>query len=193
LIGERCASARYNEPERPRSERKAGWPGHDANIVDGVSARDQQRDRLNVALAAVTCGRTTQAAVVRATRGCCSARADQYGVNVSEARWRSLGSSPRDREFAGESELVFEHWGDDAEMLAFDSTLKSAARRSDPHERARVAARTIRDHDLDSLHVAYPDGAELSADRLELVLRGPRRGRLRQRDLLIRAALDELL
>jgi hypothetical protein len=78
-------------------------------------------------------------------------------------------------------------------MLAFESTLKSAAQRSDPNERARVAARTIRDYDLDSLHIAYPDGAELAADRLELVLRGPRRGRLRQRDLVLRAALDELL
>jgi hypothetical protein len=158
-----------------------------------VSTRDQQRDRLNVAIAAVTCGRTTQAAVVRATRGCCSARADQYGVNVTESRWRSSGWSQRARDGAGESELVLEHWGGDAEMLAFESTLKSAAQRSDPYERARVAARTVRDYDLDSLHIAYPDGAELAADRLELVLRGPRRGRLRQRDLVLRAALDELL
>jgi hypothetical protein len=158
-----------------------------------VSARDQQPDRLRLAIAAVTCGRITQAAVVRATRGRSSARADQYGVFVREARWPLPGSSRRAREVAGESELVLEHWGGDAEMLAFDSTLKSAARRSDPNERARVAARTVRDYDLDSLQIAYPDGAELSADRLELVLRGPRRGRLRQRDLLIRVALDELL
>ncbi len=78
-------------------------------------------------------------------------------------------------------------------MLAFDSMLKGAARRLDAGERARVAACTIRDYDLDSLHIAYPDGAELSADRIGLVLRGPRRGRLHRRDLLIRAALGELL
>lgn len=130
--------------------------------------------------------------MVRATRGCCSARADQYGVNVTESDRRSPGSSRRARELAVEPEVVLDYWGGDAEMLAFDSMLKGTARRSDPGDRARVAARTIRDYDLDSLHIAYPDGAELSADRLGLVLRGPRRGRLRRRDLLIRAPLGEL-
>lgn len=88
---------------------------------------------------------------------------------------------------------MLEYWGGDAETLALDFKLKSAARRSDPAERARAAARTIRDYDLDSLHIAYPDGAQLSADRLGLVLRGPRQGRLGRRDLLIRVALGELL
>lgn len=157
-----------------------------------MSTRDQQQDRLSVALAAVTCGRITQAAVVRATRGRCSARADEYGVGVTESRRLSPGSSRRARELARKPELVLEHWGGDAEMLAFDSMLKGAARRSDPKERARVAARTIRDYDLDALHIAYPDGAELSADRDGLILRGPPRGRLRRRNLLLRAALGEL-
>jgi hypothetical protein len=173
--------------DAPDIEATLQWP-HDANIVGAVSARDQN-NRLSVALAAVTCGRITQAAVVQATRGSSSARADQYGVNVTESRQRSSGSGRR----AGEPELVLEHWGGDAEMLAFDSMVKSPARRSEPNERARVAARTIRDYDLDSLHIAYPDGAELSADRLGLVLRGPRRGRLGRRDLLVRAELGELL
>jgi hypothetical protein len=166
---------------------------HGANIVGAVSARGEQQDRLSVALAAVTCGRITQAAVVRATRGFCSARADKYGVNVTRSNRRSPGWSRGAREPGGEAELVLEHWGGDAEMLTFDSALKSAARRSDPRERARVAARTINDYDLDSLQIAYPDGAQLSADRFALTLRGPRRGRLRRRDLLLRAALGELL
>jgi hypothetical protein len=158
------------------------------NIVGAVSVRhEQQQDRWSVAVAAVTCGRLTQAEVVRATRGDCAARADQYGVNVTESAGRSLGA--RDPI----PELVVEHWGGDAEMLAFESTLRPYARRSDPRERARVAAETIRHYDLDSLKVTFPDGAELSADRVELVLRGPRVGRLRRRDVLIRAALSDLL
>lgn len=148
---------------------------------------------MSIALAAVTCGRLTQAAVVRASRGRCCARADQYSVNVTEPRRRSPGSRQRARKLVGEPEVVLEHWGADAEMLAFDFALKGAARLSDPAERARVAARTIRDYDLDSLHIAYPDGAELSADRIGLILRGPRRGRLRRREVLIRIALGELL
>jgi len=88
---------------------------------------------------------------------------------------------------------VLEHWGGDAEMLVLRSPLKGAARRASSLERARVAARTIRDYDLDSLHIAYPDGAELSADRVQLVLYGPRRGLLRRRDQLVRATLGELL
>jgi hypothetical protein len=140
-----------------------------------VSAREQQHDRLSLALAAVTCGRLTQAAVVHAMRGGATARADQYGVNVTER------------------ELVLEHWGGDAEMLAFDSQLRRAARRSEPGERARVAARTIRDYDLDSLLITFADGGELQADRTELVLRGPPRGRLRRRGVLVHAALGDLL
>jgi hypothetical protein len=158
------------------------------NIVGGVSARhEQQQDRWSVAVAAVTCGRLTQAEVVQAARGDCTARADQYGVNVTESAGRSLGA--RD----STPELVVEHWGGDAEMLAFESTLRPHARRSDPRERARVAAETIRHYDLDSLEITFPDGGELSADRIELVLRGPRGGRLRRRDVLIRAALADLL
>jgi hypothetical protein len=144
---------------------------------------------MNVATAAVTCGRLTQAGVVLAARGSYSARADQYGVNVTESSRGSSGPS----QGAGKPEVVLEHWGGDAEMLAFDSMLKGAVRRSDPFERARVAARTIRDYDLDSLLITYAGGAELSADRVELVLRGPRRGRLGRRAVLVRAALGELL
>jgi len=139
----------------------------------------------------VTCGRLTQAEVVRATRGVCTARADQYGVNVTESARRSPRANARRGAHA--PELVVEHWGGDAEMLAFESTLRPHARRSDPGERARVAAETIRGYDLDSLEITYPDGAELSADRIELVLRGPRSGRLRRRDVLFRAALGDVL
>jgi hypothetical protein len=148
---------------------------------------------LSVALAAVSCGRVTQAAVVRATRGLSSARADQYGVNVTEPRRRGPGSSRRVREVPDDPELVLEHWGGDAEMLAFNSLVKGSGRRSDPDARARVAARTIRSYDLDSLHISYPDGSELSGDRFGLVLRGPPRGRLRRREELFRAELGELL
>jgi hypothetical protein len=148
---------------------------------------------LNVAVAAVTCGRLTQADVVLAVRGFYTARADQYGVNVTESDWGSPGPRRRAREAAVRPEVVLEHWGGDAEMLAFESSLKGATRRSDPVERARVAARTIRDYDLDSLVVTYPNGAELSADRVELIIRGPSRGPLRRRSVLIRAALAQLL
>lgn len=159
----------------------------------GVSAIEQKQDRWSVAVAAVSCGRLSRADVVLATRGRCTARADQYGVNVTESRWPLANSRRRARKPADDQELVVEHWGGDAEMLAFQSTLTSAARRSDPVERARVAARTIRDYDLDSLRVTYPDGAELSANRDALVLRGPRRARLRARGPAIRAPLDKLL
>jgi hypothetical protein len=100
---------------------------------------------------------------VRTSRGHCYASADNYGVNVTEPRPRS----PAARDAAGEGslEVVLEHWGGDAEMLVLPSELKGAARRSAPLERARVAARTMRDYDLDSLQIAYLDGAELSADR----------------------------
>lgn len=154
-------------------------------------AGPQQHDRVNVALAAVTCGRLSRAQSVRAIRGRCCARADQYGVKVTEPRPR-----PAARRGAGEDgsvETVLEHWGGDAEMLVWRSALTGAAQRSAPLQRARVAARTVRDHDLDSLHVVYPDGAELSANRAEVVLHGPRQGLLRRRHQLVSAPLSELL
>jgi hypothetical protein len=156
-----------------------------------MSASPQQRDRLNVALAAVTCGRLSHAAGVRAIRGGCCACADQYGVKVTEPRARSLAG--KDLADEGSVETVLEHWGGDAEMLVWRSTLKGAAQRSAPAERARVAARTVRDHGLDSLHVTYPDGAELSADRMQVVLYGPRQGFLRRRGRLVSATVSELL
>jgi len=139
----------------------------------------------------VTCGRLSQAASVRAIRGRCCARADQYGVQVTEPRprWPAGWGSGADRGI----ETVLEHWGGDAEMLVWRSSLMGAAQRSAPRQRARVAARTVRDHDLDSLHVAYPDGAELSANRVVVVLHGPRQGLLRRRDRLVDATLTELL
>jgi hypothetical protein len=154
---------------------------------------EQLNAPLNVAVAAVTCGRLTQADVVHAARGPYTARADQYGVNVTETDWASPGPGRRGREAAGKHELVLEHWGGDAEMLAFASTLRGATRRLDVIGRARVAARTVRDHDLDSLLVTYPNGAELTADRVAVVVRGPSRGPLRRRRLLVRAELGELL
>jgi hypothetical protein len=78
-------------------------------------------------------------------------------------------------------------------MLELSSPLKGAARRAEPLERARVAARTVRDHDLDSLQIAYPTGEQLSADRAQLVLYGPRRGAFRRRDRILSATLGELL
>jgi len=156
-------------------------------IVPAMSLRAQQQDRLNVALAAVTCGRLSHAASVTANRGQYCAHADEYGVKVTQAR-RSSSSQPA---ADGNRDPVLELWG--AEMLALSSPLKEAARRSDPLERAKVAARTVRDHDLDALRVAYPDGGGLSADRDTVVLFGPRRGVLRRRVRLVRAALGELL
>jgi hypothetical protein len=112
-------------------------------------------------------------------------------VNVTEPRpGPSAATTAADER---RSEVVLEHWGGDAEMLVLASPLKGAARRSAPLERARVAARTVRDYDLDSLQIAYPDGAELSADRIQLVLYGPRQGFLRRRGQLVRATLGELL
>jgi hypothetical protein len=146
-----------------------------------------QQDRLNVALAAVTSGRLTSAEEVVATRGQYCARADKYGVRVTEA---ATGATMRaTRESAGEP--VLELWG--ADMMDFSSPLKGPARRAEPLERARVAARTVRDHDLDSLQIAYPSGEELSADRAQVVLYGPRRGALRRRDRILSAPLGELL
>jgi hypothetical protein len=155
-----------------------------------MSARAQQ-DRVVVALAAVTCGRLSGAVTVRAGRGGCSASADQYRVTVTEpglgarvARRRGGETSP---------EVVLEHWGGDAEMLTLRSPVTGAVGLRGPLERARVAARTFKYYDLDSLQIAYPDGAELSAGRIEIVLYGPQRGFLRRRDRLLRAAVSELL
>jgi hypothetical protein len=156
-----------------------------------MSARGLQ-DRVVVALAAVTCGRLSRAATVRAGRGQCSASADQYRVMVTEP-----GSDPGMANGPiGEHspEVVLEHWGGDAEMLTWRSPVTGVAvRLPGPLERARVAARTVNYYDLDSLQIAYPDGTELRAGRLELVLYGPRRGFLRRRVRLLRAAVDELL
>jgi hypothetical protein len=150
-----------------------------------------QQDRVVVALAAVTCGRLSRAATVRASRGQCSASADQYCVKVTEPRSGSgLARGP-----IGEHtpEVVLEHWGGDAEMLTLRSPMTGAVGPSGPLERARVAARTVDYYDLDSLRIAYPDGTELLAGRTELVLYGPRRRLLRRRARLLRASLNELL
>jgi hypothetical protein len=152
-----------------------------------MSVRAHKQGRLTVAVAAVTCGRLSQAASVSASRGPYCACADEYGVKVIETEPSSSPHHGHNRN----PDSVLELWG--AEMLAFTSPLKGAARRADPLERARDAARTVRDHDLDSLQITYPDGVELSADRTQLVLCGPRRGVLRRRDRLVCAALGELL
>ncbi|HEX3802498.1 MAG TPA: hypothetical protein VHV75_06640 [Solirubrobacteraceae bacterium] len=158
-----------------------------------MSARAQQ-DRVVVALAALTCGRLSRAATVRAGRGQCTASADQYRVQVTEPRSGSVVGRGQIGEHS--PEVVLEHWGGDAEMLALRSRLAGPAGPSGPSgplERARVAARTISYYDLDSLQIAYPDGTELLAGRIELVLYGPRRGFLRRRDRLLHASVDELL
>jgi hypothetical protein len=155
-----------------------------------MSARAQQ-DRVVVALAAVTCGRLSRAATVRAGRGQCSASADQYRVTVTEPGLGSVVAQGRGAEHS--PEVVLEHWGGDAEMLTLRSRLTGAVGVSGPLERARVAARTVSYYDLDSLQIAYAEGAELVAGRTELVLYGPRRGFLRRRQRLLRASVDELL
>jgi hypothetical protein len=155
-----------------------------------MTARAQQ-DRVVVALAAVYCGRLSGAATVRAGRGQCSASADQYRVTVTEPGSGSRTASGRGGEPS--PEVVLEHWGGDAELLALKSTVTGAVGLPGPFERARVAARTLSYYSLDSLKIAYPDGAELSAGRMELVLYGPRRGFLRRRDRLVRASVSELL
>jgi hypothetical protein len=161
-----------------------------AYIVLVVSARAQQ-DRVVVALAAVACGRLSRAATVRASRGQCSASADQYRVEVTEPRSGSLVARGPIGEYS--PEVVLEHWGGDAEMLSSRASLTGAVGPSGPLERGRVAARTVNYYDLDSLQIAYPDGAELVAGRIDLVLYGPRRGFLRRRGRLLRASVDELL
>lgn len=154
-----------------------------------MSARAQQ-DRVVVALAAVTCGRQSGAVSVRAGRGQCSASADKYRVSVTEPGPGPLGA--RRSRHRATPEVVLEHWGGDAELLTLRSPVTRAVRPSGPRERARVAARTLTYYDLDSLQIEYPDGAELLAGRTELVLYGPRRGRLRRRDRLLRASVGEL-
>jgi hypothetical protein len=155
-----------------------------------MSARTQQ-DRVVVALAAVSCGRLSRAATVRAGRGQCSASADQYRVQVTEPGSGSVVARGRVGEHS--PEVVLEHWGGDAEMLILRSSLTGVVGVSGPLERAQVAARTVSYYDLDSLEIAYPDEAELSANRIELVLYGPRRGFLRRRARLLHALLNELL
>jgi hypothetical protein len=155
-----------------------------------MSARALQ-DRVVVALAAVTCGRLSRAATVRAGRGQCSASADQYRVTVTEPGTGSLAARGRVGEHS--PEVVLEHWGGDAEMLTLRSPVTGAVGLSGPLERARVAARTVSYYDLDSLQIAYLDGAELSAGRIEVVLYGPRRGFLRRRARLLRALVSELV
>jgi hypothetical protein len=161
-----------------------------ADIVLVMSAKAKQ-DRVIVALAAVTCGRLSRAATVRAGRGQCSASADQYRVKVTEPGLGSVVATGRVGEHR--PEVVLEHWGGDAEMLTLRSPVAGAVGLSGPLERARVAARTVSYYDLDSLRIAYPDGAELSADRIELVLHGPRRGILSRRARLLHASIGELL
>jgi hypothetical protein len=145
-----------------------------------------------VALAAVTCGRLSYATSVCAGRGQCTASADQYRVQVTEP---SSGSAiGRGQTGEHSPEVVLEHWGGDAEMLSLRSSgLTGSARPSGPLERARVAARMINYYDLDSLQIAYPDGAELLAGRVEVVLYAPRQGFLRRRVRLVRASVSELL
>jgi len=161
-----------------------------AYIVLVMSAKAQQ-DRMVVALAAVTCGRLSRAVTVSAGRGQCTASADQYRVQVTEPQSGSVIGRGQIGEHS--QQVVLEHWGGDTEMLTLRSGLTEAAGPSGPLERARVAARMVSYYDLDSLQVAYPDGAELSAGRSEIVLYGPRRGFLRRRDRLVRASVDELL
>jgi hypothetical protein len=144
-----------------------------------------------VALAAVTCGRLSDAVTVRAGRGQCSAAADQYRVVVTEPGSVTTRSSGRSG--AATPEVVLEHWGGDAEMLTLRSPLTGAVGLPAPVERARIAARTLSYYDLDSLQIEYRDGAELSAGRIDLVLCGPRRGLLRRRQRLLRSAVSELL
>jgi hypothetical protein len=158
-----------------------------AVIVLAMSARGQQ-DRVVVALAAITCGRLSRAATVRASRGQCTASADQYRVQVTEPP--SAGATgPIGSQSPG---VVLEHWGGDAEMLVQRSRITPMTGPSGPLERARVAARMITYYDLDSLQVTYPDGTELQADRAELVLYGPRRGFLHRRERLVQASVEEL-
>lgn len=155
-----------------------------------MPARAQQ-DRVVVALAAVACGRLSGAVTVRAGRGQCSASADQYRVTVTEP---GLGPQVvRGRGGEAGPKVVLEHWGGDAELLSLRSSLTGAVGLPGPRERARVAARAFSYYDLDSLEIAYPDGAELSAGGVELVLYGPPQGFLRRRNRLLRGSINDLL
>jgi hypothetical protein len=159
-----------------------------ADIVREMSARAQQDPKV-VALAAVTCGRLSRAVSVRAGRGRCIASADQYHVQVTEP---GAGSVLGRGSISERPEVVLEHWGGDAEMLTLRSPVTGPVRLAAPLERAKVAARTLNYYDLDSLQIVYPDGTELSAGRVELVLYGPRRGFLRRRSRLLRIAVSDL-
>jgi hypothetical protein len=143
-----------------------------------MAARAQQ-DRLVVAQAAVSCGRLSGAVSVRADRGECSAQADGYRVSVTEP--------------AAGPEVVLEHWGEDAEMLAPRASVLVPGRAAGPQQRARVAARTISYYGLDGLRIDWADGTELRARGATVVLYGPRRGWPRRRRRLLAATLDELL
>ena len=100
---------------------------------------------------------------------------------------------PRRRVGEHSPEVVLEHWGGDAELLSLRSSLAGPVGVPGSLERARVAARTVSYYDLDSLQIAYPDGTELVAGRVEVVLYGPRQGFLRRRRRLLRAPVSELL
>lgn len=155
-----------------------------------MSAKAQQ-DRTVVALAAVACGRLSHAASVRAGRGQCCASADQYRVQVTEPG--APASAMSNGHGAPSPNVVLEHWGGDAQLLELRSSLTGSAGRSAPRERAQIAARTLTYYDLDSLQIVYPDGSELSASRAEILLVGPRRGRLHRRQRLLRAAPSDLV
>jgi hypothetical protein len=155
-----------------------------------VAARAQQ-DRAVVAIATVYCGRLTGARTVQAGRGQSSAAADQYRVAVTEP-----GAGTRTVRGAGaasDGEVVLEHWGGDAELLADRPGGLGPATARGPRERARVAARTVRYYDLDWLRAQYPDGTHLRATAAGVVLQGPRRARLLPGRMLLRAPLDDLL
>ena len=142
--------------------------------------------RRAVAVAAVTCGRLSNAARVTARRGVYRARADEYGVKVTEASpgrpapWRGAEDE--------NARVLAEHWG--ADML---DSITATSRRADPLVRARVAARTVRDYALDSLQVDYPEGGGLSANSTQVVLYSPPRGVLRRRDQLLSALISDLV
>jgi hypothetical protein len=151
-----------------------------------VSVSSPNDGRAGVAVAAVTCGRLSNAERVTATRGCYRARADQYGVKVTEAT-PGRSSFRRSADDGGER-LLAEHWG--ADML---ESVTATARRADPMVRARVAARTVRAYNLDSLQVEFPEGGGLSANSIAVVLYGPPRGVLRRRDQLFSALISDLI
>ncbi len=155
-------------------------------IVPTMSVGAPNDGRRAVAVAAVTCGRLSNAARVTARRGVYRACADEYGVKVTEAN-PGRPSSKRNAEEENERLLV-EHWG--ADML---ESVTATAKRADPMVRARVAARTVRDYGLDSLRVEYPEGGGLAANNTQVILYGPPRGVLRRRDQLLSALISDLV